>query len=95
MSDKQADQQNTPASAWHCRSKLPCDIHPATIAEPQRHADNLAFAKLADLQGPALMAYNDATFSEADYVSISSLGDSVKRAEASKTGRFGIGFNSV
>ena len=58
-------------------------------------AGSLAFAKLAELQGPALYAYNDATFSEADYVSISSLGDSVKRAEASKTGRFGIGFNSV
>lgn len=58
-------------------------------------AEGLAFEGLAELQGPALLAYNDATFSEADYQSISSIGDSVKRAEASKTGRFGIGFNSV
>lgn len=46
------------------------------------------------LQGPALYAYNDSEFDEADFESISNIGDSVKRGKAGKTGRFGVGFNS-
>jgi sacsin len=41
-----------------------------------------------------MQVYNDSVFSEADFTSISRIGDSVKREEAGKTGRFGIGFNS-
>lgn len=50
---------------------------------------SLAFAEAAGFQGPALLCYNDATFSDADYTSISRIGDSVKRDQAGKTGRFG------
>lgn len=46
------------------------------------------------LQGPALYAFNDSEFEEADFESISNIGDSVKRGKAGKTGRFGVGFNS-
>ena len=56
---------------------------------------SLAFPNTAGFQGPALLAFNDAKFSEADFASISRIGDSVKREQVGKTGRFGIGFNSV
>ncbi|KAL3825148.1 hypothetical protein ACJIZ3_021177 [Penstemon smallii] len=50
---------------------------------------------LAQWQGPALLAYNDAVFTEEDFLSISRIGGSSKHAQAWKTGRFGVGFNSV
>eukprot|EP01105_Mastigella_eilhardi_P027626 TRINITY_DN862_c0_g2_i1.p1 TRINITY_DN862_c0_g2~~TRINITY_DN862_c0_g2_i1.p1 ORF type:complete len:4609 (-),score=1093.39 TRINITY_DN862_c0_g2_i1:88-13881(-) len=46
-------------------------------------------------QGPALVVYNDATFTKQDLVSIRKVGASEKVENPSKTGRFGIGFNSV
>lgn len=45
--------------------------------------------KLAQWQGPALLAYNDAVFTEEDFVSISRIGGSSKHGQAWKTGRFG------
>ncbi|XP_058090303.1 uncharacterized protein LOC131236843 isoform X2 [Magnolia sinica] len=51
--------------------------------------------RLAEWQGPALLAYNNAVFTEDDFVSISRIGDSKKQGQAWKTGRFGVGFNSV
>lgn len=51
--------------------------------------------KLAQCQGPALLAFNDAVFTEEDFVSISRIGGSSKHGQAWKTGRFGVGFNSV
>jgi sacsin len=57
----------------------------------------LASPALASLQGPALLCYNDAQFSEVDFQSIQRIGDSLKKEESqgAKTGRFGVGFNSV
>ena len=57
-------------------------------------ADTLAASGLAPFQGPALLAFNDAEFSEADFASISNIGNSVKRDQKGKTGRFGVGFNA-
>ncbi|KAK2972747.1 hypothetical protein RJ640_019395 [Escallonia rubra] len=51
--------------------------------------------RLAQWQGPALLAFNDAVFAEEDFVSISRIGGSGKQGQAWKTGRFGVGFNSV
>ena len=51
--------------------------------------ESLAFAEGAPFQGAALLCFNDATFSDADFASISRIGDSVKRDQAGKTGRFG------
>ena len=51
--------------------------------------ESLAFAEAAPFQGPALLCFNDATFTDADFASISRIGDSVKRDQAGKTGRFG------
>ncbi|KAJ0674652.1 putative transcription factor C2H2 family [Helianthus annuus] len=60
--------------------------HPAT---------SLLSPKLAQWQGPALLAYNNAVFTEEDFASISRVGGSGKQGQAWKTGRFGVGFNSV
>ncbi|KAJ0094050.1 hypothetical protein Patl1_16358 [Pistacia atlantica] len=63
----------------------------------RRHhsSHSLLSHSLAQWQGPALLAYNDAVFSEDDFVSISRIGGSTKHGQAWKTGRFGVGFNSV
>jgi hypothetical protein len=45
--------------------------------------------RLAAWQGPALLAYNDAVFQKQDFESISRIGDSRKREQQGKTGRFG------
>jgi hypothetical protein len=50
---------------------------------------SLAFAEAAAFQGAALLAFNDAVFTEADFKSISTIGDSVKKEQVGKTGRFG------
>ncbi|KAL3643316.1 hypothetical protein CASFOL_014131 [Castilleja foliolosa] len=57
--------------------------------------DSLLSDSLSQWQGPALLAYNDAVFTEEDFLSISRIGGSSKQAKAWKTGRFGVGFNSV
>ncbi|KAJ4961747.1 hypothetical protein NE237_021657 [Protea cynaroides] len=57
--------------------------------------DSLLSDKLAEWQGPALLAFNDAEFTEDDFTSISRIGGSKKQGQAWKTGRFGVGFNSV
>ncbi len=50
---------------------------------------------LEQYQGPALLAYNNAIFTDADFESLSRLGDSLKLHDSSTTGKFGRGFNSV
>ncbi|KAL6760935.1 hypothetical protein V8C86DRAFT_987674 [Haematococcus lacustris] len=60
----------------------------------QHPTAGLLAASMAPFQGVALLVFNNAVFSERDFDSISKVGDSVKREEAGKTGRFGIGFNS-
>ena len=49
--------------------------------------------ELRALNGPALLVWNDAKFTEADFVSISSIGRSRKREDATTIGRYGLGFN--
>ncbi|GMY23234.1 Histidine kinase-like ATPase, C-terminal domain containing protein, partial [Fagus crenata] len=44
---------------------------------------------LAQWQGPSLLAFNDAVFTEDDFLSISRIGGSSKHTQAWKTGRFG------
>ncbi|KAI3696119.1 hypothetical protein L1987_79128 [Smallanthus sonchifolius] len=56
---------------------------------------SLLSPKLAQWQGPSLLAYNNAVFTEDDFASISKIGGSGKQSQAWKTGRFGVGFNSV
>ena len=46
-------------------------------------------------QGPALIAANDAVFTEKDWEGIQRLQDSVKAEDPFNVGKFGIGFNAV
>jgi sacsin len=57
--------------------------------------ENILNSGLAGYQGPALLAFNDSTFSETDFESLSRIGDSAKVKDLSATGKFGRGFNSV
>ena len=47
------------------------------------------------LQGPALLVWNDSTFSEDDLKGIQELGLGSKRSDAETIGQYGIGFNVV
>jgi sacsin len=57
----------------------------------------IASQSLSEFQGPSLLVYNNACFTENDFQSIQRIGDSLKKTDEqkSKIGRFGIGFNSV
>ena len=59
--------------------------------------EKLADEALQEFQGPSLLAYNDAIFTDEDFKSIQRIGDSLKKTAESKAkiGRFGIGFNAV
>ena len=46
-------------------------------------------------QGPALLVYNDATFKDEDFESITRLNEATKFHDTEKIGRFGLGFNAV
>ncbi|XP_015770809.1 PREDICTED: sacsin-like, partial [Acropora digitifera] len=50
---------------------------------------------MADCQGPALMLYNNAVFSDDDLINISRLAGATKKEDLEKIGRFGLGFSSV
>ena len=47
--------------------------------------------KIAALQGPSLLVYNDAVFSEADFRSLARIGQASKIERLATTGRFGLG----
>ncbi|KAG6574311.1 uncharacterized protein IUM83_07146 [Phytophthora cinnamomi] len=63
----------------------------------QHASTGLAYEKLETFQGPSLLVHNNATFTDADFQSIQRIGDSLKKDNSKgwKTGRFGVGFNSV
>lgn len=46
-----------------------------------------------DLQGPALLVFNDAVFDDNDFTNITHLGNSDKANQVNKIGRFGVGVN--
>ena len=51
--------------------------------------------ELARTQGPALYQFDDEQFKPEDYQSIQRVGDGTKIGDPTKTGQFGLGFNSV
>ena len=61
----------------------------------QHGTQSLIEPALARFQGPALLAYNDAVFTDKDWQSIQDMQQSVKTEDPFKVGKFGIGFNSV
>ena len=50
---------------------------------------------MAECQGPALLVYNDAVFTDDDLQNISKLAGATKKEDLEKIGRFGLGFSSV
>lgn len=65
------------------------------LDERTHPTDELINPALAQYQGPALLAYNNAIFTQKDFESLSRLGDSLKLQDGLTTGKFGRGFNSV
>jgi 2Fe-2S type ferredoxin len=61
----------------------------------QHSCNELPDPRMQELMGAAMVVYNDSTFSDDDFDNIQSLGESGKRETLWKTGRFGVGFNSV
>ena len=66
------------------------------ILDKRSHGrESLLSEKWQKLQGPALLVWNNTTFSEKDIEGIQELGLGSKRSEAESIGQYGIGFNSV
>uniref|UniRef100_A0A671V136 Sacsin/Nov domain-containing protein n=1 Tax=Sparus aurata TaxID=8175 RepID=A0A671V136_SPAAU len=57
--------------------------------------ENLLDPGMIVCHGPSLWSFNNSVFSDTDFLNITRLGGSVKRCEADKVGKFGLGFNSV
>eukprot|EP00438_Fugacium_kawagutii_P021886 Skav219751 [mRNA] locus=scaffold569:209972:210691:- [translate_table: standard] len=61
----------------------------------ENHPTGLLDPRLASWQGPAVMAFNDAVFSDQDFEGICRVGASIKRSDDTKIGRYGLGFNAT
>ena len=62
----------------------------------QHETTSLVDPKLGPFyEGPALLAYNDALFTDEDWEGIQNLECSIKAEDPFKVGKFGIGFNSI
>ncbi|KAF4109302.1 hypothetical protein G5714_010375 [Onychostoma macrolepis] len=66
------------------------------VWDKRKHQTKKIFGKKWELvQGPALCVYNNRTFSDADLQGIQQLGEGGKRGSLGRTGKYGLGFNSV
>ncbi|XP_068602456.1 sacsin [Brachionichthys hirsutus] len=66
------------------------------IWDKRQHGKTKTFGKKwNNLQGPALCVFNNKVFSDADLTGIQQLGEGGKRHCPGKTGKYGVGFNSV
>ncbi|XP_059496728.1 sacsin [Stegostoma tigrinum] len=66
------------------------------VWDPRKHGTTKTFGEEWNtLQGPALCVYNNKTFSDKDVEGIQQLGEGGKRNSPEKTGKYGLGFNSV
>ena len=66
------------------------------ILDMRTHSDeHLLSEEWRDLQGPALLVWNDSVFSEKDLKGIQHLGLGSKRSNSETIGQYGIGFNAV
>ena len=68
----------------------------AFLIDPRTHPnEDLLMKSLSELQGPGLLAWNNASFEKGDWTNIGRLDKSSKEGKILKVGRFGIGFQSV
>ncbi|XP_059198134.1 sacsin-like [Centropristis striata] len=66
------------------------------VWDRRRHGTEKTFGKKWNqLQGPALCVFNNKVFSDADLAGIQQLGEGGKHNSPGKTGKYGVGFNSV
>ncbi len=56
---------------------------------------NLIFSNMSKAHGPAIVVYNDSTFSNEDFTNILKLAGATKESSHFKIGKYGIGFCSV
>ena len=54
--------------------------------------ESLITKELKEWQGPALIVYNNATFSDEDFDNVCKVAGETKKSDPLKTGRFGVGF---
>lgn len=74
--------------------------HGSTRLYSSKNVDNVhipgaSTGDMASLQGPALLAYDSAGFKSDDWKGLMSFGQGSKKLDPTKTGKFGLGFNSV
>ena len=55
----------------------------------------LLTSEMKSWQGPALLVYNNAVFSDEDFINICEIAGASKKIDPAKVGRFGVGFCSV
>uniref|UniRef100_A0A673H7M1 Sacsin-like n=1 Tax=Sinocyclocheilus rhinocerous TaxID=307959 RepID=A0A673H7M1_9TELE len=66
------------------------------VWDKRKHRTEKIFGEKWELvQGPALCVYNNRTFSDADVKGIQQLGEGGKHGTLGRTGKYGLGFNSV
>ncbi len=65
------------------------------IDQRSHSTDDLMNDGYKEFQGPALYAWNNATFRKCDWDSLAKINSSSKRDDVLKVGRFGLGFLSV
>ena len=65
------------------------------ILDKRTHGERVFNDGWKDLQGPALLVWNNSIFSENDLKGIQKLGFGGKRSDAETIGQYGIGFNVV
>ena len=66
------------------------------ILDMREHSkEHLLSENWSELQGPALLVWNDSVFSEKDLIGIQRLGLGSKRSDSETIGQYGIGFNAV
>uniref|UniRef100_UPI0037E8DF6F sacsin n=1 Tax=Semicossyphus pulcher TaxID=241346 RepID=UPI0037E8DF6F len=66
------------------------------VWDKRQHGKEKTFGKRWNsLQGPALCVFNNKVFSDADLKGIQQLGEGGKHNSPGKTGKYGVGFNSV
>ncbi|XP_052100068.1 sacsin-like isoform X2 [Mytilus californianus] len=61
----------------------------------EKYGKMLLDKNMFECQGPALWAYNNATFSDEDLKSITKVSGATKETDTTKIGKFGLGFCSV
>ena len=61
----------------------------------ENHKTSLINPEMKEWQGPSLWVHNNKMFTEQDFMNITKLNAGTKRSEATKIGKFGLGFNAV